>query len=616
MSSLEHHFGVSGSRSRPARLKGCPWGCLVRLAILSLVSIVGVSCVFAQGRIRKNILVITEVSETHPAIAMVMREIREGFERNPKYEVEIYVESLDTSDFSNAVVERNIRDEIRKYQEIQLDVIVAVGPTPINILATSPEPLLPNVPVVFCCAIFEMAGSPKLDSRFTGSWLSPDPAATLDVALRLFPNSKHVVLVAGSSAYDRAKLAVIRTDLQAYQPRMDFIELTGLEMPVLLSRLHHLPPHSVVLFISMTETIVNAKPALPSVAGAANAPVFVMNDSHLGQGVIGGKLMSFQDQGRIAAGLISKLLAGKKPQDLPMTTAPNAYIFDWRELRRWHVDDKLLPPGSRLLFRETTFPERHSHGIIVAAMLAFILLVLFLYSRKGKQLRFARHEQSELSGLLIGAQEQERGRVARELHDDFSQRLALLTFGLEAVAETIPKSPAEADRQVHDLLNSTSEISQDLHTLSHRLHSSTLENLGLVHGVAALCREFQAQQGLKVDFEHGEIQRSIDPDTALCIFRIVQEALRNVKKHSGADQTDVKLEIVENKAHVSVLDHGKGFDRGRMLQSGLGLRSMEERTHMLGGAFQVRSRPGQGTRVEAWVPLQPKHPNHESHSAH
>jgi len=589
---------------------------LVRLAILLLASTVGVSCVFAESPIRKNILIITEVSETHPAIAMVTREIREQFEGDSRYEVEVYVESMDTSDFSSAVVDHDILDSIRKYQQIHLNLVVAVGPTAINLLATSAEPLFPNVPVVFCGAIFEMAGSPKLDSSFTGSWLSPDPTATLDVALHLFPNSKHVVLVTGSSAYDLAKLAVIRSDLQAYQPRMDFVELTGLEMPILLSRVHQLPRDSVVLFISMSGTIVNTKPALPSIADAANAPVFVMTDSHLGHGVIGGKLMSFQNQGLIAASLIGKLLAGKKPEDLPITTAPNVYMFDARELRRWHVDHKLLPPGSRVLFRETTFRERYFRGILSAAMLVFVLLVLFLYDFKRKQLQSAKHAQSELSGLLIGAQEQERGRVARELHDDFSQRLALLTLGLEAVAETIPKSPDEADRQLHDLLNSTIELSEDMHTLSHRLHSSTLETLGLVHGVAALCKEFQVQQRVKVDFEHGEIQQSIDPDTALCIFRIVQEALRNVKKHSGADQADVRLEIDENKAHVSVRDHGKGFDRGTMAPTGLGVRSMEERTHMLEGTFHVRSRPGEGTRVEAWVPLQPKHPKHESNSAH
>jgi signal transduction histidine kinase len=575
------------------------------LAMTLLILLVGGSSVSAENRVRKNILIITEVSEAHPAIAMVTQEIREEFQRNPDYEVEVYVESLDTSDFPDDVVERDIRDSIRKYQTINLDVIVTVGPTAINFLATSPEPLFPNVPVVFCGAIFEMAGSPKLDSRFTGSWISPDPAATLDVALRLFPNSKHVVLITGSSAYDLSKLALIRSDLRAYQPRMDYIELTGLEMPVLLSRLHQLPPDSVVLYNSMSKTIVYAKPVLPIVADTANAPVFAMTDTHLGHGVIGGKVMSFQNQGRIAAGLINEILAGRKPADLPITNAPSVYMFDSRELRRWHLNERLLPPDSRMLFREITFWERNFRRIIVAALLALVLLVLFLYDRKRKQLRIARHAQSELSGLLINAEEHERGRLARELHDDFSQRVALLSLGLETVAETIPQSPQEADRQLHDLMNSANELGADMHTLSHRLHSSTLESLGLVPGVTALCKESQGQNGARVNFEHGEIPRSIDPDTALCLFRIVQEALRNMKKHSGADRGDVKLEIDRNMIHVSIRDNGAGFDQRSVAHNGLGVRSMEERAHMLGGAFKVHSRPGGGTQVEAWVPVEP-----------
>jgi signal transduction histidine kinase len=290
---------------------------------------------------------------------------------------------------------------------------------------------------------------------------------------------------------------------------------------------------------------------------------------------------------------------------------PNFYMFDWRELRRWHVDDRLLPPESRVLFKESTFWEQYSERIAVAVLFLAVMVILSLYLiTKQKQLEHAKNAQSELSGFLINAQEQERGRVARELHDDFSQRVALLTLGLETVAETIPKSPREADRQIHNLLEATSELGEDLHTLSHRLHSSTLESLGLVSGVAALCKEFRAWQGVQVDLEYGDIPRSIDPDTDLCIFRIVQEALRNVKKHSGADRAEVKLTIDKNKIRVLVADHGKGFDSESIQHKGLGVRSMEERARMLGGAFQVRSRPGHGTRVEAWLSLKPNFPKH------
>ncbi len=209
--------------------------------------------------------------------------------------------------------------------------------------------------------------------------------------------------------------------------------------------------------------------------------------------------------------------------------------------------------------------------------------------------------------MLITAQEKERSRLASEIHDDFSQRLALLAFGLENAEEAIGASPDEAVRQMHNLQNSASEIGADLHTLSHRLHSSTLEALGLVPGVNALCREFAIQQGVEVDFLSEHVPRSVDPDVALCVFRIVQEGLRNFKKHSGARRAKVRLRMASDKLFVSVTDEGIGFDireLGKM--EGLGIRSMKERVSLLGGRFEIHSEPGRGTRIEAWVALQPK----------
>jgi signal transduction histidine kinase len=170
-----------------------------------------------------------------------------------------------------------------------------------------------------------------------------------------------------------------------------------------------------------------------------------------------------------------------------------------------------------------------------------------------------------------------------ELHDDFSQRLAVLSLGLETAAEMIPESPAEANRQLHELVNSASEIGADLHTVSHRLHSYTLDRLGLVAGVGAFCKEFTAQQGIQVAFSHENVPRSVEPNVALCLFRVVQEGLRNVKKHSGASKAQVTLNTIDAMIHLSISDDGEGFDvRETPGKPGLGLRSMHERVR-LGG---------------------------------
>jgi signal transduction histidine kinase len=242
----------------------------------------------------------------------------------------------------------------------------------------------------------------------------------------------------------------------------------------------------------------------------------------------------------------------------------------------------------------------------------YVLIVLTLIALTGfltsyLQWRVEGDRRRQLSGMLISAVEKERRRIASELHDDFSQRLALLSLGLDTAEELIDKAPEEAKRRLHGLLNAASEIGADLHTLSHRLHSSTLESLGLVPGITALCKEFGLQSGVEVAFMHLGIPRSVNPDSALCIFRIVQESLRNLKKHSGATKGCVDLRSEGNKLFVSVTDEGVGFNtHGLNHALGLGILSMEERANLLGGKLSIESRPGHGTKIKACVPLHPE----------
>jgi signal transduction histidine kinase len=167
-------------------------------------------------------------------------------------------------------------------------------------------------------------------------------------------------------------------------------------------------------------------------------------------------------------------------------------------------------------------------------------------------------------------------------------------------------SPAKASERMLELWNRASEIGADLHTLSHQLHSSTLQSLGLILGVGAFCDEFSQQQGIQVDLAHENIPRSVPPDVALCLFRVVQEGLRNVKKHSGSSRAEVRLEGSDDAIHLSLFDRGAGFDRrDPSTHAGLGMRSMEERLRLMGGRFEVQSSPMKGTRIDVWVPLKP-----------
>ncbi|HXY50227.1 MAG TPA: PAS domain S-box protein [Terriglobales bacterium] len=218
--------------------------------------------------------------------------------------------------------------------------------------------------------------------------------------------------------------------------------------------------------------------------------------------------------------------------------------------------------------------------------------------------KLAEDSLASLSGRLIEAQEEERKRIAREIHDDYNQRLAMLAIDLEKLGENIGDASVEARQRLHELFNSVSELGADLHSLSHRLHSCTLESLGLVAGVKAFCEEFAEQQGIQVDFAYENVPHGIPGDAALCLFRIVQEGLRNVKKHSGARSAEVRVEGLGERLHLSVVDRGKGFSPNKpSAERGIGIRSMEDRLRPLGGRLEIHSRPLEGARIDAWLPL-------------
>jgi signal transduction histidine kinase len=211
----------------------------------------------------------------------------------------------------------------------------------------------------------------------------------------------------------------------------------------------------------------------------------------------------------------------------------------------------------------------------------------------------------QFSGHLIDAQEKEQSRLASELHDDFSQRLALLAFGLQNTEETLPDSPEMLKETLEEFRHSVIELADDLHNLSHQLHSSTLDTLGLVTGLRSLCKEFGARQGIEIDFTSEGVPHTVRPEVSLCLFRIVQEGLQNLKKHSGTKTAQLSLRNIGDKLLLSLCDEGMGFDANRLEKSGLGILSMQGRARLLGGEFEIHSKPGKGTRIEAWVPLEP-----------
>jgi signal transduction histidine kinase len=218
--------------------------------------------------------------------------------------------------------------------------------------------------------------------------------------------------------------------------------------------------------------------------------------------------------------------------------------------------------------------------------------------------KLAQQALEKVSSQMIEAQEKERSRIARDLHDDICQRLALLSMEIEQAKRLSSYSPSDTTQKLQEIRKHCSEITGDVQSLSHQLHSSKLELLGIEAAIRGFCREFAKQHEVNIQFTCRNVPRHLPKEISLCLFRVAQEALQNAVKYSGVNQFSLEMLTLEDEIHLAVADEGTGFDiEAAKRKQGLGLMSMQERVHLVHGLLSVESKPGRGTQVLAVVPL-------------
>jgi PAS domain S-box-containing protein len=274
----------------------------------------------------------------------------------------------------------------------------------------------------------------------------------------------------------------------------------------------------------------------------------------------------------------------------------------WKEMHRRCLEGETLRVDEDRWDREgnrTTWicweirPWRTSSGVI-GGILIF-----------AEDITHRKEMEEAISGMnrkLIESQEQERARIGRELHDDINQRLAMLAVELEQLQD----NPSEVASRVQELRKQTIEISNDVQALSHELNSSKLEYLGAIKGMRSWCEEFAERQGIQVEFHSTEVKTSVAPEIGLCLFRVLQEALHNASKHSGARRVAVELREDSGDIHLVISDSGRGFDSETAMQGrGLGLASMRERVRLVNGTITIESTLEGGTTIHVCIHLAP-----------
>jgi signal transduction histidine kinase len=542
-----------------------------------------------------------------------------GLDRRLDY----HAEYIDAGRFADPVYQQGFRDFLSlKYTGIRFDLVIGMQDVAIQFLQRHRSNLFPATPIVY---LARNKVSPDLPNS-TGIVADVDFTSTVTLARAVHPGLNEVFVISGAGSRDQALERQARAQFQRYDPQVKFTYLSGLRTEDLENRLAALPANSIALYVLVYEDGAG-EPFQPlqyleRLTERANRPVYSWVDSTFGHGVLGGHMQRLEPQIGAVAALGLRVLAGEPADSIPVTTAARLDVpqMDWRQLRRWGISEKRLPAGTEVVFRTPGVWERYRTYIVgaIAVLVGQTTLIVGLLvqaarrKRAEEQLRRSQDELRrsserirDLGGRLLKAQEAERSRLARELHDDVGQQMALLSMDLQALKMADPAMGGKAETLAREAIARTDNIARSLHDLSHRLHPAKLRVLGLVPALNGLQRELSKSEmsTTAISFSHDNVPAGLPHDLTLCLFRVAQEALQNAMRHGRAQRISMHLQGGLSSLAMTIVDDGAGFDVKGTWGNGLGLVSMTERVESIGGGMTIRSSPGAGTAIEVTVPV-------------
>jgi signal transduction histidine kinase len=430
----------------------------------------------------------------------------------------------------------------------QPDLVITIGGPAADFLQRNRQRVFSSTPVLFSAVEQRRLNNTALTAYDAAAKNRIDLPLLVANILSLLPHTTHIAVVGGNSPLEKFWLQEMRREFRQFTDRIEFSWFNELSFNEILRRVATLPPQSAILLgilsVGATGVTPEEDTALAAIHTAANAPIFGYLDAEFGQGIVSGPLISIEELSRQAASVAIRILRGETPGDIKVSPVGFARPeLDWRELRRWDIDEASLPIDSIVQFREPTVWERYKWYIGFAVALftleAILILALLVNGRNLRRAdaerRRAEDEAHDLSGRLINAHEEERSRLARELHDDVTQRLALLAIDA-GHGERSLSSPA-GGAAMRTMREGLVRLSEDVHALSYRLHPSILEDLGLVEALESECERFSRTYSSVLDTNADDIPERLPRRGALSVsYRprgAAQHSARAMPERSG-----------------------------------------------------------------------------------
>ena len=600
-------FTTLVSRTAASRLDGWRW-----LRRWGIVALTGWFCTFATPAVQadpapERVLIIHSFGRDIAPFDAVEAAFRRELATQADRPIVFLETALDAGRPVSATEEDAFVAYLKtRFSDPPPDLIATLGGPAAQLVQRRRGDLFPGAPRLMMGIDARVVPKAQLRPGDAVVATSLDPQLAFRNILQVRPGTRTIVLVFGDSPFENFWRKVFEQASEPLADRVRFDFVAGLPMADIERRIAQLPPDAALLYgllmVDGAGIPYERLDALARLRQVSSVPIFSLFGNELGRGVVGGPFLSESRVGAEAAPLaLRSMAAGPAPPPVTKSIGMERPAFDAQELTRWGIPESLLPPDSDLLFRTPSVWVQHRSEIAAVAvvMLAQVLLIIALLVQRSRRQR-AEREARALGGRLMTAYEDEGRRIARELHDDVTQRLASLTIEIAALRQLKDDDAREgAESSIGGAL---SRLGRDVHALAYRLHPSVIDDLGLEAALRVECDRLARRSGIEVELEAGSVGE-LHREGALSLLRVAQEALRNVERHARATHVRVALKTLADGVELQVSDDGCGFDPAAdRAHASLGLASMRERMTLLRGRLDIRSRVGAGTQVVAALP--------------
>jgi signal transduction histidine kinase len=537
----------------------------------------------------KRVLLLFAEDQSFPFMMALQQSIKSTLlTQAPASRFEFYNEHLDRMRIPDVAYEAElVRFWQKKYEGRKIDLIFVCVASALDLLSRHPSELFPGVPLVFCVISQQEVSGIHTSLNVTGVWSAPPFRPTMELALRLHPGTRRVMVVTGMGEFDTGLLAIAKRDFDEFEnEKLEVVYLADLTIGELQQRLASLPKQTIVIHLSYSKDragVISTGPEIVSkVASASIVPVYGISRTYLSSGIVGGSLISFEDMGVRAAEIGTRILAGESPQNIAPQSVPTALLFDWRQMRRWGVSENSLPPGSIVLYKELSIWELYKWrivGLLAFCVLQALLIAVLLIERRKRQRAIIERErgaeelQKTRNDLAHVARLTAMGEMAASIAHEVNQPLAAIaTYGdacvllLSGDSPNVSKSLEAIDHIIKDSMRASEVVKRIRGLVKKTSHERTPQALNQI------IMEMVAVTEADVLTRSIQLELNLAPDLPLVLGDCVelQQVVLNLMLNGIEAMSEVtdrarKLTITSSmnggrQVVVTVRDSGVGLD--------------------------------------------------------